>query len=378
MHLSAFIRAQREPILAEWETFARSLGTVSETMDIVALRDHASQMLTVIATDLDTVQSDREQHEKSVGNAPTDDGVQSITAAEAHGADRAERGFSTDQMVSEFRALRASVIRLWTKTRGELTNAEVRELTRFNEAIDQALAESVARYTADLSQSKEMFIAILGHDLRTPLGAIIASSSFMLDLNELAEPYRSLTERIASSSRRMDRMVGDLLDLTRSRLGGGIPIERDWMNLEDAVREVVGELTAQHAGRTIEVTTAGDLQGRWDRSRMSQVLTNLLGNAIEHGASETPVRVVLDGAGDDVAIAIHNDGVPIPQTLIPRIFDPMKRRHATNRRTTGAESHLGLGLYIAAQIVAGHNGRIDVESPASGGATFTVRVPRDV
>jgi signal transduction histidine kinase len=378
MRLSDFISAQREPILAEWETFARSLGTVSEDMDILALRDHAGLMLAAIATDLDTAQSDRQQHEKSVGNAPAvDDQSRSITAAEAHGADRAERGFSTDQMVSEFRALRASVIRLWTETRGELTNVEVSELTRFNEAIDQSLAESVERYTADLSESKEMFIAILGHDLRTPLGAIITSATFMLDLDELREPYRTLTARIASSSRRMDRMVGDLLDLTRSRLGDGIPIDRDWMNVEEAVREVAGELTAQHGGRAIEVRAAGDLRGRWDRGRLSQVLTNLMGNAIEHGARETPVRVSIDGAGDVVAIAIHNHGVPIPSSLIPRIFDPMKRRQAIGRRTTSAASHLGLGLYIAHQIVAGHNGVIDVESSASGGTTFTVRVPRD-
>jgi signal transduction histidine kinase len=377
MRLAEFIRVQREPILEEWEKFARSLGAVSEGMDIVALRDHASQMLMVIATDLDTSQSDSQQHEKSVGNAPADLVVKATTPAEAHGADRAERGFSTDEMVSEFRALRASVLRLWTETRGVLTNDEVRELTRFNEAIDQALTESVSRYTGDLNQSKEMFIAILGHDLRTPLGSIITSSTFMLELNELAEPYRTLTARIASSSRRMDRMVGDLLDLTRSRLGGGIPIERDWMNLEDAVREVAAELTAQHAGRAIEVTAAGDLRGRWDWGRMSQVLANLMGNAIEHGAAETPVRVLIDGAGDEMAVAIHNHGVPIPARLIPRIFDPMKRRQASGRNTNGAAAHLGLGLYIAQQIVAAHNGRIDVESSASGGTTFTVRVPRD-
>jgi signal transduction histidine kinase len=272
--------------------------------------------------------------------------------------------------------LRASVIRLWTETRGELTNAEVSELTRFNEAIDQALAESVARYTADLSQSKEMFIAILGHDLRTPLGAIITSSTFMLELDELAEPYLTLTARIASSARRMDRMVGDLLDLTRSRLGGGIPIDRDWMDLEHAVRDVAGELASQHAGQAVEVHAAGDLRGQWDHGRLSQVLTNLIGNAMEHGARDTPVRVIVGGADDEVSVAIHNHGIPIPESLIPRIFDPMKRRQAIGRRTTGADSHLGLGLYIADQIVAGHNGRIDVESSASGGTTFTVRVPR--
>jgi signal transduction histidine kinase len=374
MRLSEFIRAEREPIMAEWEMFARSLGTVTESLDIVALRDHASQMLTVIATDLETPQSDSEQHEKAVGNAP--DGW-SITAAQAHGADRAERGFSTDQMVSEFRALRASVIRLWMKARGDLTNDEVRELTRFNEAIDQALAESVSRYTGDLSTSKEMFIAILGHDLRTPLGSIITSSTFMLDLNELAEPYRSLTARIASSSRRMDRMVGDLLDLTRSRLGGGIPITRAWMNVEEALREVAAELIVQHADRAIDVSATGDVRGRWDRGRVSQVLSNLLGNAVAHGAVDTPVRVVIDGTGDEVSIAVHNHGVPIPGRLIPRIFDPMKRRQANGRRPASAGGQLGLGLYIANQIVAGHHGRIDVESSASGGTTFTVRMPRD-
>jgi signal transduction histidine kinase len=378
MRLSEFITTQRERIMVEWETFAGSLGAVSENMDMVALRDHASQMLTVIAADLETAQSDRQQHAKSVGKAPasaTD--VHAITAAEAHGADRAERGFSTDEMVSEFRALRASVIRLWTEARGELTNEEVRELTRFNEAIDQALTESVSRYTGDLNQSKEMFIAILGHDLRTPLGSIITSSTFMLDLNELTEPFRTLTARIASSSRRMDRMVGDLLDLTRSRLGGGIPIERDWMDLGDAVREVAAELTAQHAGRDIEISATGDLGGRWDRGRLSQVLTNLIGNAIEHGARETPVRVVIDGAAGEVVIAIHNHGMPIPARLIARIFDPMKRRQANGRRPSGAGANLGLGLYIAQQIVAGHNGRINVDSSASAGTTFTVRVPRD-
>jgi signal transduction histidine kinase len=155
------------------------------------------------------------------------------------------------------------------------------------------------------SESKEMFIAILGHDLRTALGAIITSATFMLDLDELREPYRTLTARIASSSRRMDRMVGDLLDLTRSRLGGGIPIERDWMNAEEAVGEVAGELAAQHAGRAIEVQPAGDMRGRWDRGRLSQVLTNLMGNAIEHGARETPVRVSIDGTGDVATFTVR-------------------------------------------------------------------------
>lgn len=228
MRLADFILKNREPILAEWEAFARTVAPASASMDIAALRDHANEMLTVIAEDLCTPQGGHDQAEKSKGNAPVEP---KKTAAEKHGADRAESGFSTDQMVSEYRALRASVIRLWTKAQGELTSAEIEDLTRFNEAIDQALAESIARYTQDLDNSKEMFLAILGHDLRTPLGAISMSAEFMLETKELPEPYLALASRIARSAKRMNNMVGALLDFTRSRLGGGIPVERAEMNM---------------------------------------------------------------------------------------------------------------------------------------------------
>ena len=376
MRLSEFINSRREEILAEWETFARTLGPASDTMDIAALRDHASEMLTVIAADLDTPQTLNQQHEKSIGNAPGED-ADLATAAAEHGADRAERGFSIEQMVSEYRALRASVIRLWNEASGTAAEADVEELTRFHEAIDQSLAESVTRFTMDLDQSRELFIGILGHDLRTPMGAVITSATFMMDLGELEEPYLTLTSRIASSARRMQRMVDDLLDLTRSRLGGGIPIERDWMSLDDTVHEVVSELAATHAEPAIEVSASGDVRGRWDRERVSQVLTNLIGNALQHGAHDTPVTVSVNGGNDDVAIAIHNHGVPIPASMVPRIFDPMKLRQTDGSRAAGASLHLGLGLYISERIVTAHNGSIDVESSASAGTTFTVRLPRE-
>ncbi|MEX1184096.1 MAG: sensor histidine kinase [Gemmatimonadota bacterium] len=375
MRLSEFINAQREPILAEWELFARRLGSITDTMDIAALRDHASAMLTVIAADLETPQTDREQHQKSVGNAPPESS-EPPTAAEEHGADRAERGFSIDEMVSEYRALRASVIRLWMDACDTLAEADIVDLTRFNEAIDQALAEGVSRYTMDLDQSKEMFIAILGHDLRTPLGAIITSSSFMLESGELEEPHLTLTSRIASSSRRMERLIGDLLDLTRSRLGGGIPIKPDWMNAETVVRDAVSELAAVHPERVIEIKVEGDLRGRWDEARLTQVMTNLIGNALEHGAGESPVTVSLCGLKEEVTVAIHNHGVPIAPSMVSRVFDPMKRRQTRDGSAPAASSHLGLGLYIAERIINAHGGTIDVVSSASAGTTFTVHLPR--
>jgi phosphoserine phosphatase RsbU/P len=221
-----------------------------------------------------------------------------------------------------------------------------------------------------------MFIGILGHDLRTPLSAIITSAAFMLDLDELAEPHLTLTSRIASSSRRMQGMVADLLDLTRSRLGGGIPVSRKWMDLKDPLSEVVDEHLAMHPGGSIEVNTAGDLRGQWDRERLSQVLSNLIHNALEHRAHESPVAVNVHGAIDTVTIAIHNHGTPIPASLLPRIFDPMKRRDTSEARARPVSSNLGLGLYIAERIVTAHGGRIEVSSSASAGTTFTVSLPR--
>jgi signal transduction histidine kinase len=372
--LARFILANTEPILAEWEAFARTCTPASGGMDIGALRDHAAEMLKVIAADLGTAQGGDEQSEKSKGMAPAIRAA-AATAAEEHGADRAGSGFTIEQMVSEYRALRASVIRLWTKAHGELTPADVDDLTRFNEAIDQSLAESVSRYTEELDNSKEMFLAILGHDLRTPLGVVFTSARFMLDTGELAEPHLTLMGRIASSSTRMVHMVGDLLDFTRSRLGGGIPIVRGEVSMGKVVHEVVDELAALHPERPIEVHARGEERGEWDAARITQVLANLLGNALEHGAEGTPVTVTVGGGADEITVAVHNHGPAIPPEQLKNIFHPMKPRESTASAASGPSGSLGLGLYIAERIVHAHAGTIEVASDG-GDTTFTVRLPR--
>jgi signal transduction histidine kinase len=376
MRLADFILANREPILAEWEAFARTCAPAGGTMDIVALRDHANEMLTAIAADLATPQNRLAQSEKSKGRALAADPA-TATAAGEHGAGRAESGFTVAQMVAEYRALRASVIRQWTKARGELGRPEVEDLTRFNEAIDQSLAESVTRYEEGVQQAKETFLAILGHDLRTPLGAIAMSAAFMVETGELEEPHRTLVARIASSAKRSLTMVGDLLDFTRSRLGGGIPIVRVEMNLGKLVHDVVDEISAAHPGCSIQVDTRGEQRGEWDAARIGQALGNLVGNAVQHGAHDTPVIVEVSGDAEEVAVAVHNGGVPIPPEQLDGIFNPMKAqrtaRPASERGPTGS---LGLGLYIAERIICAHDGRIEVESSAAGGTRFTVHLPR--
>lgn len=373
MRLSEFIKANREEILVEWEEFASTCTPACSTLDVPGLRDHASEMLTVIIADLETPQGGHEQAEKSKGNAPPEPGK---TAAERHGADRAESGFTTDQMVSEYRALRASVIRLWTQSEAGLTREDVEDLTRFNEAIDQALAESVVRYTKDLDNSKEMFLAILGHDLRTPIGAVMMSSEFMLDTGELAEPHLELATRISRAAKRMNHMVGALLDFTRSRLGGGIPIVREKMDMAQTVREVSEEIAAAYPDRTLQIGASSDVDGEWDCPRISQVLTNLMANAMEHGSAGTDVTVGVQGDEHEVDITIHNRGPAIPAAQMLGLFNPMKNSEGTETAGLGASGNLGLGLYIAERIVNAHRGRITVKSSEKDGTTFTVHLPR--
>ncbi len=376
MRLADFILANREPILAEWEAFARTCAPAGRPMDIVALRDHAGEMLTVIAADLAAPQTSRAQSEKAMGRAPRGDQA-TPTAAGQHGVGRAESGFTVDQMVAEYRALRASVIRLWTKSQGVLETEDIEDLTRFNEAIDQSLAESVASFNQNVEEAKETFLAILGHDLRTPLGAIRTSAEFMLDTGELKAPHRMLAARIAQSARRSVTMVGDLLDFTRTRLGGGIPVVRTEMELSRVVRDVVSEVAAAYPSCPIRADTRVELRGWWDAERLTQAFGNLVGNAAQHAAEGTTVSVDVHGTDEQVTIAVHNRGAVIPPEQMDGLFNPMKARRAPRTAAArGPTGSLGLGLYIAERIVSAHEGRLEVQSSEAAGTTFTVHLPR--
>jgi signal transduction histidine kinase len=370
--LSSFIREHTEEILTEWEMFARSLP-IGASMDVGALRDHAKAMLDVIARDLEAPQTSRQQDAKAKGASDADERT-ARTAATEHGSGRAQSGFTVNQMVAEFRALRASVLRLWGKQPGPNGEAELEEMVRFNEAIDQAIAESLGRFTQDIDHTRERFLAILGHDLRTPLGAIIMSAQFILESGGLVEPFRGLVDRIEKSGRRMNQMVDDLLDFSRTRLGDTIPIARAEMDVTRMLADVVAEVAASYPNCKLEVDASGDLHGVWDCARLTQAVTNLIGNAAQHGSDGTPIRVTARGEADEVIIAVHNDGPTIPDEVVGRIFQPMKR----SRSDRGNRRHLGLGLYIVDRIVAAHRGRIDVASSEEHGTTFTVRLPRHV
>ena len=389
MRLGEFIRANHEPILVEWESFARTCVPVGASMEVDALRDHAKQMLAAISEDLSTPQSAREQSEKAQGGAVV--AAARHSAAGLHGSGRAESGFTVAQMTAEYRALRASVVRLWTAAHGRtLASEDVDDLMRFHEAIDQALAESLIEFESSVEQAKETFLAILGHDLRSPLGAIQTSATFLLENDAVAAAARPLAAQIVGSSRRAAAMVGELLDFTRSRLGGGIPVVRVDGDLLALVRETAAELRAAHPNHVIELKSPGlaadvPLPVKFDAGRLGQAIGNLLGNAVQHG-DRGPVSVSVSAdaahsegiAGRTVTVAVHNGGAPISAEQLDGLFNPLQSRAVRSPRADqGPTSSLGLGLYIAERIVHAHGGQLGVASTAEQGTTFTVTLPRD-
>ena len=370
--LSRFIRDNVEPILAEWETFARSLPE-GGAMNVAALRDHAKEMLLAIAADLERPQSDLAQEEKARGERDAGE-ARGTTAAQEHGAGRAGSGFTVGQMVAEFRALRASVTRLWLAEDAGGGRTNLTDLIRFNEAIDQAIAESVSRYSQAVGRTQERFLAILSHDLRSPLGAIIMATRFMLDAGGLEEPNRTLITRASSSARRMNQMVLDLVEFTRTRLDDTIPVVRSAVDGLRLVHDVVVEIAAAYPDSIVQVETGGDLSGLWDADRLTQALTNLVANAVQHGAPGTPIRVTANGLADEVVLSVHNEGPPIPVEQQEEIFEEGHR--AAGRSAATDRRHQGLGLYIVERIVASHGGNVSVRSSADAGTTFTIRLPR--
>lgn len=225
---------------------------------------------------------------------------------------------------------------------------------------------------------REQLLAVLGHDLRNPLGAISASAFLLTRAEGLGERERQAVERIRRSGARMARLIDDILDFARSRLGGGIPVTPQPMNMAEVCKTALEELQVTFPERQLHFEVRGDTCGEWDPDRVAQVLSNLVFNAIQHGREDSPVRTTVRDAGTQVLLEVHNEGDPIPEELLPRIFDPFKRRPEDQRPhegKSGARS-LGLGLHIVRQIAMAHAGTVEVRSTANEGTCFTVRWPR--
>ncbi|HYE18470.1 MAG TPA: sensor histidine kinase [Tepidisphaeraceae bacterium] len=377
MRLGAFISANVESILAEWEAFARSVWPKGAAADPEELRDSAAEILQAVAADMGRAQTGHERSEKSMGRgAGGADSDRLDDASEIHGAGRVGSGLTIREMVAEYRALRASVLRLWRASRPAPDDRDLEDVTRFNEAIDQSLARAVGSFTGRLDASRQMFLAILGHDIRGPLAAITLSATLAAGRGPADPELPELMGQVTASAGAISALVADLTDFAATTMGARLPLVPAAADLGAICRDVAREARAARPGADVRVAVRGWSTGTWDAHRVRQVAANLVGNALQHGAAGGAVTVTVDGtAPGEVAVRVHNAGDPIPRDVLPTIFDPLVRgRTAVHaRRTPGS---IGLGLYIAREAAQAHGGRIAVASTAAAGTTFTVTLPR--
>lgn len=375
MKLSSFITRHMEDVLVEWESFARTLQPPGAGMSPLALRNHAKQILHAIALDMDAVETPSEQYRKSQGLAPVAVGVE--TAASTHGALRQLSGFSLTQLTAEFRALRATVLRLWLPQVKALSTERTNDMVRFNETIDQALAEAVATYSARASRTRDTFLAILGHDLRSPLATLAMAGEFLVRPDVGTGQTLEVGARVKRSAAAMNIMVNDLLEYARSQLGSGIPIHPQPGDFGQACRWAVEDIAAAHPDRQFEIDAQGSLECWFDAGRIQQLLSNLLNNAVQYGGSEQPILLQVRADETEIELRVHNHGSLIDQDSLGAIFDPLFQVAAATDDRSRPWTSLGLGLFIAREIAHAHGGRIRAASDADTGTVFIVDLPRN-
>jgi hypothetical protein len=368
VRLSDFILRDMQRIVAGWEDFARTQLPAAAIMEPLALRDHAEEILEAIVKDLRTSQSREAQAKKSMGLAPKRASAPE-TAAQTHAMLRARSGFRIGQLAAEYRALRASVLQLWLEDCAPEA-PHLDDIFRFNEAVDQALAESIDLFSAEVEQSRNLFIGTMGHDLRSPLQAIQMTATYLSALNA-GEEVSAAAKRLISSGGRMHALLDDLLDFSRTELGLGIRVNPTRVDLSALCADELDALRTAYPGRQIDLRVAGDTQGHWDGRRIQQLLGNLVVNAIKYGKPDAPVRVTVSGDAEDVRIEVRNTGDPIDQLKLDKLFEPLAR----GVQDAIGESSLGLGLYIAREIGKAHGGDIEARSDGAE-TTFAVRLPR--
>lgn len=370
MKLSHFIESRMDEILTEWDTFARQVAPEGSDLSHLALRDHAREMLFDIVGEMTQHRSAEEQRLRS---RESGDRLGSGSAAALHGDQRQAADFTLLQLSAEFRALRETVMRLWLPHVERIDSDSADEMVRFNEALDRALAESILAYSERTSQTRELFLAVLGHDLRAPL-ATLALSGTLLAQPQLAESRRQgIAGNVTRATQHMQRIVNDLLGFTRTQLGKGLPIDRSRVCLRDVIEAALADARAAQPQSRFEADVEGALPGHHDGTRLYQLFVNLLVNAAQHGRPDAPVRIEARRHDAHHVVRVINHGEPIPEHALETIFKPLVQLQGDDDERP--RTSLGLGLFISREIAEGHGGRIEVHSDRETGTCFTVRLP---
>lgn len=344
------LRTSKQAIADAWEQeVARELPDVA-ALDRAALLDHLPEFLDGLAL---WIEGDSRQAR-----------IGFDALADGHAVQRLGYGIDLRSLTREYALLRSVLLR---ELRA-VAEAPRDSLIRLNEGLDEAMHEAVRRYAETRDRARDLFIAILAHDLRNPLNAVTVSAAAIQLQKSISSDVKKAANLIAASGERMARMVADLLELARTQLGGGIKVQLAPNDLGAIAEHVTHELRAAHPKRDIRVSVRGDLRGPFDRPRVEQALSNLIGNAIQHG--QDPIEILVHEADDrrSLETAVTSRGRPIAPEELATFFDPFR----PDRTSTEG---LGLGLYIVGQIALAHGARVDARS-VEGRTTFVVTWPR--
>ena len=365
MRLSAFIIEHLDEIVAEWDRFAAHEPPATEGPAGAPLHDHSRAILKAIAQDVDRAGS---REPARAGSAET--------AAATHGALRHSAGFDIAQLTAEFRALRSCVLRLWGAERFAKAPDAFEQVMCFNDAIDQALAEAVERYATEVDRARNMFLTVLGHDLRTPLGAISITSQY-LAMHTVPDVKRhEAAARIDRCTTTMNALIKDVLEYTRSRLGKGIKVARKPSDMAEICRTACDDIRAVHIDTSFQCEIASGLEGNYDSTRMHQAIWNLLNSSVQQSDRTLPVELSASGADDYLRILVTARGRPLPMETLQSMFDPMAQFANSPSLHDDVKPSIELGLFVAREIIRAHQGDVTVSSDADGVTTFEVMLAR--
>jgi signal transduction histidine kinase len=397
VRLADFILANVEPILAEWESFARSIWPNGATAEPAEMRDEAEDILRATAVDMQSEQTAAQQADKSKGaSRPRDEGGGLTRASSAHGTGRAASGFNLWAVVAEYRALRASVLRLWRDSGPAPDVRDVDEITRFNESMDQSLSNAVRGYAAQVdrereallareqasrreaeaaNRAKDVFLATLSHEMRTPLNAIVGWLSLLRHEDAETRHFQEGLKVIERNTQAQMQLIDDLLDVSRI-VSGKLRVDIRPCELTDVINVGVNAMrpAAEARGITLNVRLDPSASAAWcDSVRIQQVVWNLVSNAVKFTPKGGRVDVTLSREQSSFQIQVSDNGQGISPELLPHVFDRFRQSDSSTRRRFAG---LGLGLSIVKYIVEAHGGAVEAKSAGEGkGSTFTIRLP---
>ena len=368
MRLDIFICQNMEAILVQSESIAASLLQAESGISAPLLRDQMQQILEAVAIDITAPQTEEQQTNNTKALISKLPGAPK-TAAEAYGLLRAESGFEINQMLSEYRALRASVLKLWFVASDTFV-LNVHDIVRFDKAIDQALCESLNFFIQKVEERKNLFLGMWWHDMHTPLQTI-QMTAMLLHRTSAEKKVTEAAKRMVDCGPLLTSLLNELIQFNKIKLELGIRIAPTPQDMASLVGEELNQLRVAHPDKKLNLQVSGSTKGVWDGDSLKRVLGNLVVNAITYGNDFSPVTVRVAGSAEQMAFEVRNEGASLDTPTLQALFEPFRQSNTT--RNYGG-NRFGLGLFIAKQVAIAHNGCIDARCE-DGDTIFSVQLP---